>query len=92
MIPQTPDILSTMTDSGSGLRNITLHVANMPGLEPNTKYTYKVGDADKGWSSEFTFMSPPEVGKPLKTQKFAVYGDLGVVNNQVVKLVTKEVT
>ena len=31
---------------------VNRHIVTVKGLEPNTKYSYRIGDADKGWWSE----------------------------------------
>jgi len=57
--------------------NGIIHTAVMSGLQPNTTYTYRVGDANAGWSSVFTFKtftSDIGSGTPLRV---IVIGDMG---------------
>lgn len=58
------------------------HYCNMTGLEPSTKYFYKLGDSKVGVtaaSEDYTFTTPPLLGAkgPLRTVA-ATYGDMGL--------------
>lgn len=61
-----------------------IHDVIMTGLTPETKYFYRCGDASyNAWSSEFSFISQPVNNNfPNKPYKFAIYGDMGVLNSQ----------
>ncbi|KAG2432271.1 hypothetical protein HXX76_009189 [Chlamydomonas incerta] len=56
----------------------THHVATMTGLQPATRYYYRVGDpqGDGGWSKEFSFVSAPPPG-PAGTIRALVVADMG---------------
>jgi len=50
---------------------VTAHQMRLPGLEPDTRYTYRVGSAGTPWSGTATFQTFPG---PAKFD-FVVYGD-----------------
>ena len=53
-----------------------IHHATMTGLKPQTTYYYRVGDADTGYSEEFSFKQPG-VGPDLFPFVIGSIGDLG---------------
>ena len=66
-----------------------IHTAHMTAVKPGSSLRYRVGDAATGaWSSNLTFTAPT-AGNELLT--IIVYGDLGYLNAQSMKLVTAEV-
>ena len=60
-----------------------LHEVLLQGLEADTEYTYRCGDAEKAEciSTERTFTTLPLVGDLGKAMTFAVIGDLGVTKD-----------
>jgi hypothetical protein len=65
----------TYTDGGWVGR---IHDVVLTGLTPDTQYFYRVGDEDRGWSSEFDFTTPPDYQKNFS---FAAYADHGLSSN-----------
>eukprot|EP00051_Salpingoeca_urceolata_P028294 m.486118 g.486118 ORF g.486118 m.486118 type:complete len:545 (+) comp24185_c0_seq1:153-1787(+) len=59
--------------------NFTTHAVNMTGLLPNTKYSYRVGDPDAGWSKKFYFTTQPtpETQAAHLPDVHILYGDMG---------------
>lgn len=55
-----------------------LYQVTLRRLKPNTTYTYRVGDADKGWSERFTFRTAP--AKPPAQYVFTAFADQGITN------------
>lgn len=55
------------------------HHVVLRNLRPSTRYYYRAGDADGGWSGVRSFVTAPE-SSPNMPLSFAVWGDLGVVN------------
>eukprot|EP00929_Paragymnodinium_shiwhaense_P015067 TRINITY_DN123078_c0_g1_i1.p1 TRINITY_DN123078_c0_g1~~TRINITY_DN123078_c0_g1_i1.p1 ORF type:complete len:518 (+),score=72.93 TRINITY_DN123078_c0_g1_i1:63-1556(+) len=54
------------------------HVVEAVGLKPDTTYFYVVGSDDGGWSSEWSFKTPPTGLAAAKSEiSLAVYGDMG---------------
>jgi hypothetical protein len=54
-----------------------IYNAVMTNLQPNTKYTYRVGDASTNvWSFEYSFSTERQTDRPFV---FAVYGDMGTI-------------
>ena len=45
--------------NGCIARTYTMHVAHLDGLQPRTRYYYKVGGPQSGWSGAFSFMTQP---------------------------------
>ncbi|GAB4310121.1 MAG: hypothetical protein Kow0069_10050 [Promethearchaeota archaeon] len=54
-----------------------VHEANLTGLQPNTRYYYRVGSDEGGWSTERTFLSAHDVNTAAAAGsfKFVAYGD-----------------
>eukprot|EP00937_MAST-01D_sp_MAST-1D-sp2_P007861 g7861.t1 len=63
-------------DSGRTWYN---HVANMTGLRPATRYYYRVGGAESGWSQVFDFRSQVDADTLAASlpQHHLVFGDMG---------------
>lgn len=57
-----------------------LHHAKLQDLSPSTKYYYKCGSDDGGFSEVFSFTTPPTPG-PEVPFTFALIGDLGQTGN-----------
>ena len=55
------------------------HVANMTGLQPATRYYYRVGGPTSGWSRVFHFKSQvtPDTLHAHLPQRHLVFGDMG---------------
>ena len=68
-------------------RNFTIHQAQMTNLEPDTKYTYRVGNVVDGWSDFFKVRTPPTT----YPTKYLVFGDLGDVNARSTGLMEEDV-
>lgn len=55
-----------------------IHTAIMTHLKPGTAYTYRVGDASGGWSSQTTFNTlPSNIGTTERPLRLAQIGDTG---------------
>ncbi|RYG52350.1 hypothetical protein EON67_01410 [archaeon] len=55
-----------------------IHTAVMIGLQPGTQYTYRVGDALRGWSAATTFNTlPANVGSTARPLRVIQVGDMG---------------
>ena len=55
-----------------------VHTASMGGLQPLTRYYYRVGDGGSGWSAISTFVSQPAVAAAAAAPRLhLVLGDLG---------------
>ncbi len=55
-----------------------VHTAVMDNLEPNTQYTYRVGDALGGWSKLWTFTTlPTNAGTSQRPLRIVQIGDMG---------------
>ena len=48
----------------------------LSGLAPATRYYYRVGDAQAGWSDTYSFMTEPLLNDP-NPQIIGVFGDMG---------------
>lgn len=60
----------------------------MTGLKADQHYTYRVGDVGSGvFSNNFTLRTLADSTRPLS---FAVYGDMGYVNQHALPFVAKE--
>lgn len=71
----------------------TIHVVNVTGLKPSTRYYYQVGDDKYGWSNKTFHFNTIWDANTLQSnlpQKFVIYGDLGDTNNQVLSSVINE--
>lgn len=66
----------TFADGATEHRNLTVHKATMTQLQALTRYYYRVGNDEDGWSGVFTFVSLPSADKPKFPLRFGVYGDL----------------
>lgn len=62
----------TFHDGGSEHRNMSVHIIKLTELKPDTRYYYRLGDADFGWNSINHFQTLP-VQAPIR---FAVYVSL----------------
>jgi len=62
------------------------HVVQLTGLKLESIYFYQVGSASDGWSKVFNFNTK------TKNITYAVYGDLGYVNDEAIAQLTAEVT
>lgn len=72
-LPATaPRLAATSRIFSNDLGSVTLHVAKLTKLAPDTQYSYRVGDGMGNWSSAYTFTTAP-----LQTSKFKflVFGD-----------------
>jgi hypothetical protein len=69
---------SATGDSSSYWESFHHHVV-LKDLTPATTYYYRVGDIEGGFSTEFKFKSAPVSSRDMPL-KFAVFGDLGLVN------------
>eukprot|EP01095_Lingulamoeba_sp_RSL-Kostka_P015437 TRINITY_DN70_c3_g1_i1.p1 TRINITY_DN70_c3_g1~~TRINITY_DN70_c3_g1_i1.p1 ORF type:complete len:479 (-),score=131.96 TRINITY_DN70_c3_g1_i1:59-1444(-) len=65
----------TFQDGGSLKTNRTIHHATSNYIQQDTRYYYRVGDPDYGFSTVYSFRT-----KSLMPSKFAVFGDFGDVN------------
>lgn len=55
-----------------------LHSTVMTGLQPGTKYSYRVGDAATLWSEVYNFTTmPTNVGTPARPLRVVQIGDMG---------------
>eukprot|EP00474_Spongospora_subterranea_P002591 CRZ03049.1 hypothetical protein [Spongospora subterranea] len=74
----------------SGKRTQYVHRVNACGLKHSTRYSYKVGDSESGWSStyQFTFKRHASLDSPLA---FAVYGDLGDANSRSLAMIQNRI-
>lgn len=57
-----------------------MHHVVLPGLAASTKYFYRCGGPQTGFSSEFSFTSPPTSAQ--RSFSVMVYGDMGIDNSQ----------
>jgi len=64
------------------------HKSLIPNLKENTKYYYRVG-CSKQWSDEYHFTT---LAQKSGVVRFAVFGDLGLVNARVISPITEETT
>ena len=55
-----------------------LNYVTLSGLKPSTTYYYKVGDPALGMSTEFSFLTAPELG-PSGTVNILVIADQGAI-------------
>jgi hypothetical protein len=55
------------------------HHVVITGLKPDTRYYYRCGDAQGGWSEVHSFVSATDQPRPFS---IAVYGDMGVHNSR----------
>ena len=53
------------------------HTVVLAGLQPETEYCYQFGNDEDGWSSIYSFKTPPSPG-PDEEVTFVAYGDMGV--------------
>lgn len=67
-------------------RLLLVHKATMQGLRPRTRYGYRVGGNDTGWSSEFFFVSQPTLASLREPAAPPVrvgwVGDMGDTNGR----------
>jgi hypothetical protein len=82
--------MEMFTDGGSERRTMHIHRVLLTNLQPGKSYTYHVGSDDFGWSETFWFKTIRE-GNDW-SPRFAVYGDLGVVNGQSIPRLQQEVS
>lgn len=66
-------------DGGPKKKSQYIHRVTLPGLHPETKYSYHCG-GKLGWSAEFWFMTPP--GGDDWAPHLAIFGDMGNENAQ----------
>lgn len=52
----------TFQDGGDEKRNMSIHLIKIQNLKPNTKYYYRVGDEQFGWSNVLHFKTLPQTG------------------------------
>jgi len=62
-----------------------IHDVLLTGLADNTRYYYRVGSNSDAWSKVFTFKTK------TKNITYAIYGDLGYVNDNAIAQLTAEV-
>jgi len=62
-----------------------VHDAHITGLTPESRYYYRVGSDTDGWSKVFSFSTK------TKNITYAVYGDLGYVNDNSIAQLTAEI-
>ncbi|KAK6644898.1 hypothetical protein RUM43_001174 [Polyplax serrata] len=72
----------------SNTRVSYIHTALLPNLEPNTTYEYQCG-CEYGWSDVFHFHTPPNGNN--WSPSFAIYGDMGYENAQVLPYLIEDV-
>ncbi len=58
----------------------TSHVVALSGLEPKTRYRYRVLAKEKVLATALSFKTSPEPGSPAAVFRFAAVGDTGLVN------------
>jgi hypothetical protein len=84
--------VTIFTDEGTAQRNIVMHRAQMINLQPSTRYYYRVGSNDDGWSDVFDFLSLPPYGPidPSQPLTFFVFGDMGTTNDQSLPVIINQ--
>jgi len=80
----------TFQAKGDEHRNLTIHTAVMVQLKLTTRYCYHVGSVVDGFSDTFCFTTLSATGT-IKPLTFAVYGDLGHDNDEIIPLIKEEV-
>ncbi|XP_032237030.1 acid phosphatase type 7 [Nematostella vectensis] len=69
-----PEISAIYNVSKADPRQFSIHNVKLTGLQPNTKYYYKVGDVNQTMSDTFSFSTKEN------NIIYAVYGDMGYSN------------
>ena len=70
--PTSPRVAATSRPFSTDLGTVTIHVAKLTKLSPNTQYSYRVGNGSGDWSPTCTFTTAET--NPSKV-KFLVFGD-----------------
>ncbi len=71
---KTPDVKKLSKGRGILWNSTTIYKASLPKLAPSTRYYYRCGSEETGWSDLFSFMTPPRKGSD-KPFTVGVFGD-----------------
>jgi len=77
------------TDGGSEKRTMYIHRVFLKNLKTQSFYAYHVGSSNYGWSEVFWFRALSDESN--WSPRFAVFGDLGVVNGKSIPRLQQEV-